>query len=277
MSGVDHGRGLVHRAHGVALRLFWKVVAPTHPRGWLDIHPVLDDAGKTAWLHCHGMERWHLPNIELTDVPVDLLGPAHGILMAITGYMKCEKPIDADETIGGYFNGDGQAVVHRATLRQSPTDMPGHGGMLRVVDLGVPVDAGFPYRLFAVHLVSIASGTGRAVQREALLRRATEIHPGRSRTAPAAIEEAGTNPNNYFAWQDLGLALADQGRDDEAITLLEQAVARWPEGARGFAQHLRKEIEAGNAPPAAANRVSRFWMEVDVDSVAARIHQSWPA
>jgi hypothetical protein len=266
---------LLHEFHGVLLRWFWRLVAPGHPRGWLDIHPVLDDAGTVAWLHCHGMERWNLPKIEIRGVPQDLLGAAHGILMAIAGYMKAEKRIAPDENIGGYFNGEGQAVVHRATMRQSPAPTPAHENMLCVVDLGEPADAGFPYRLFAVHLITMASGSSDAAKRESLLRRAVEIYPGKSSEASSDLEQSATNPNNFFGWSELGFALADQGRDEEAIAAFEQSVGRWPAGASKNAELFRQEIASGGLPPADKSRISRFWVDLDIPAVTAKVQEGW--
>lgn len=271
------GPAFSHRLHGALLRLFWKIVAPSHPRGWLDLHPVLDDAGSTAWLHCHGMERWDLPNLEICDVPQDLLGPGHGILMAIAGYMRQEKAIKPDETIGGHFNGEEQAVVHYATLRRPPEPQPGHENALRVVDIGEPATSRFPRRLFAAHLVTMASGLRSAKRREGLLRRAKEIHPGTSLTSPADPEESTTNPNNFFAWLDWGFALADLNREEEAISAFEEAVARWPCGATKNAEMFREGIAAGQLPPPEQSAVSRFWSDLDVGAVSARVQSAWPA
>lgn len=196
--------------------------------------------------------------------------------MSITGYMKQEKAIGPDETIGGHFNGEEHAVVHYATLRRPPEPQLGHESALRVVDLGEPATSGFPRRLFAAHLVTMASGLSSAARRESLLRRATEIRPGTSLTSPDDPEEASTNPNNFFAWLDLGLALADLNREAEAISAFEQAVARWPCGATRNAEILREGIAAGRLPPPANSAVSRFWSDLDVAAVSAKVRSAWP-
>ena len=47
----------IHFARGSAVRLFYRIAAPTHPRGWLDFHCVDENnAEHTLWIHRHGME-----------------------------------------------------------------------------------------------------------------------------------------------------------------------------------------------------------------------------
>lgn len=254
---------LVHRMHGVALRLFWRIAAPGHPRGWLDLHPILDETGHFAWLHCHGMERWNLPNIEIVDVPVDLLGPAHGILLALTGYIKSEKCIRPDENIGGCFQSENQTVAHFATARRSPCTEVGHSSFLRFVDCGAPVEAGFPYRLFSAHLVAISEGYRNPRKREWFLRRATEIYPGGDEDPPTELDAATENPNNYFAWQGLGFCLVEQGRTDEGIKALKRASACWPLGGETDAKSIREAISNQQLPPPEEDPVSKFWCELD--------------
>lgn len=266
-----HDHGLMgHTIHGAAVRLLWKVISPRHPRGWLDIHPVVDPDGQTAWVHCHGMDRWKLPDIEFRDVPLDLLGPAHGILMAITGYMKSTSPIAADETIGGYFSGHDQPVVHRATVRRPPDPAPGHENVLRIVDLDEPATARFPCRLFAAHLIGLADTAKDSHAQERLFRRATEIYPGGKGENPEDVSESANNPNNYVAWHGLGIALADLGRANEATAAFEQAIVRWPFGANDFAQYVRDQIRAGRWPAGPDDPTTRFWSTVDIPAVVAK-------
>lgn len=277
-TAAEHPKpGLLHRFHGATVRLLWRVIAPKHPRGWLAMHPVLDDRGATAWLHCHGMERWGLPNLEIRDVPVDLLGPAHGILMSVTGYVRLERKIAPDESIGGYFNGSEQAVVHNATLRRSPEPQSGHEELLCIVDGGEPATAGFPYRLFATHLITMANGYRDPARREALLRRATEIYPGTCLESPEDLEQSVTNPNNFFAWQDLGFSLSDQGREEEAMDAFLQAVARWPLGGKRTKDLFRDGIASGEVPPPDKSSISRFWLKLDLPKAVAEVQANWPA
>jgi hypothetical protein len=260
---------LIHKIHGTALRLFWRIIAPGHPRGWLDIHPIMENSGETAWLHCHGMERWELPNIEMVDVPIDLLGPAHGILLALTGYMKSEKPIGPNENIGGFFHSDEQIVAHEATARQSPRDEEGHTDLIRFVDVGEPAEAGFPRRLFTAHLIAIGNDYKNPRKSEWYYRRATEIYPGGDDEPPVELDAAAENPNNYFGWQSLGYCLVEQGRYEEGIDAFRRAVAHWPLGGETDAQAVRDAIAEDRLPPADEDVVSEFWCNLDAQSIRA--------
>jgi hypothetical protein len=216
------------------------------------------------------MERWNLPNIEFRDVPLDLLGPSHGILMAITGYMKSTRPIAPDETFGGHFNAREQPVAHYGMMRRPPDPEPGHENILRVVDLDEPATARFPYRLFAAHLISMADNEKHPERHAALFRRATEIYPGSGGTNPEDMSAASTNPNNYVAWHGLGIALGDLGRSEEAIVAFEQAILRWPFGATDFARYVREQIRTGQWPVAGDHPTTVFWSTVDVSAIVAK-------
>lgn len=99
------------------LRWMYRILAPRHPRGWLDIHALVSetDPNILCSVHCHGMARWNLPNIEIVNVPGDLGGYAHGILCDITGYMRAQRPIKPDENLGGLFVSKQQIVPHQCT------------------------------------------------------------------------------------------------------------------------------------------------------------------
>jgi hypothetical protein len=287
------------------LRYFYRIVDPQHPRGWLEIHAVFErEDEQTYWVHCHGMERWGLANIELVGVPVDLGGYAHGLLYEIVGYMKKVKPIAADETFGGQFISEGQHALHLASMRAAPDghsashdgrfqvpagyDLGGtcsfveredqafrrraglSPGLLRVVDLDEPAASGFAPRLFAAHLCALAIETGNPVEREQLCRRATEVFSGSLDAPPAAAFKKGDNENNFVAWEILGDALFDQGRDAEGLECLEEAVARCP----AWAGEYRGAVLTAFADQPEAREKDprvRFWNELDVDSVRKKV------
>jgi hypothetical protein len=265
------------KLHGAALRLLYRVLAPRHPRGWLDFHAIHEGEGPnpTLWIHCHGMERWSLPNVEMVGVPSDLRGYAHGILMDVTGYMKLEKRMSADENFSGLFVSADQMVFHMGTVRNAPERDAGHAA-LRVVDLEQPASAGFPYRLVAAHLLALAERSSSGTRREQLYRRATEIFPGEF----LSEEETG-NPDmpgydaqkmqlrtNLAAWDGLGLTIASGGRYEQGFAAFEQAIARCPAWGRWFKKQVTAEI--GKSFPPKEHPVSRFWLELDVDAVRAR-------
>ena len=241
------------------LKWFYRITAPRHPRGWLDFHAVGEEEDATGlWIHCHGMERWDLPNLEIVDVPYDLRGFAHGIMFDLVGYMKDVKPIRPDENFGGaWVGGDEQPVHHAGTMRMAP-ERDGHVGMLRIVDEGEELGAGFPRRLFAAHMIALAYNMRDPVRQEALFRRTIEMWPGQ----PAESETGyrfGDNPNNFFAWNGLGDALCDQGRIEEGLAALREAVSRCPDWARDFAKFVRETTD----PQGHGDPRFKFWSAID--------------
>jgi hypothetical protein len=254
------------------VRLLWKVLAPRHPRGWLDVHAVWEDAAKTLWIHCHGMERWGLPNVEIVGVPVELSGYVHGLLMHVTGYMKSQKPIWADENLGGKFVSDDQLVIQTATARRSPDAHGAHSGMLRIVDLGEPVESGLPRRLLASYLIATADASKSDEKKIELLRQAVRVFPGDANDPSIEPEGRGpANPNDYFGWENLGTLLCETGKVTEGIRCLEEAVARWPSGARGFSKHVYELHAMGEVPPPEKSPATKFWLTLNVDSVCQKV------
>jgi len=231
---------------------------------------MLEDDGSKAWLHCHGMEKWNLPNIEFMDVPRDLLGYGHGIMLSIVGYMKSVKSINENENLGGMFTSENQSAIHQCTMRRSPESDSEHRNMLRVVDLGQDASARFPYKLFAAHLISVADEEKILGKREWLYRKAIEIYEGSSHSSALPEDEHWQNPNNYFAWEGLGMALVDAGRVREAIKCFERAAVRWPIGAQALRNHLVQQISNGALPPADQNECSRFWNDFKIEEILAK-------
>jgi hypothetical protein len=262
------------RLHGGAIRLLYRVITPRHPRGWLDFHAFGEDAG-TLWIHCHGMERWQLPNLEMIGVPVDLRGPAHGLLCEMLGYMRTVKPMNADENFGGNFvGGEQQAVVHLGTLRPVPDRDAAHVNLLRVVDYKQPTDAGFPAKLMATHLCALADVAKSPREAERLVRRAVEIFPGDFAADVSGAEDAADflgeiqHETNLYGWERLGTCLAGLGRFDEAIACYEQAVARCPAWGRHYATFFLGQ--AGASLPD-QHPIMRFWAGLDADAVRRRV------
>ncbi len=219
------------------------------------------------------MERWNLANVEFMDVPVDLSGYAHGLLMSLTAYMKSVKAIHPDESLGGVFVAEDQSVIQLATARRSPPPHdPGHEDLLRIVDIGDPAESRFPCRLFASYLIVTAERTKNPAKKIQLLRQATRIYPGDPTSPSEAPPENGReNPNNYVGWKNLGTTLCEEGHLPAGISCLERAVALWPAGARDFAAFVRKGIAAGEIPAPEKNPISRFWMEMDISATCLKV------
>ena len=248
------------------LNWYYRIAAPNHPRGWLEFHAVSEDGDPPRrWVHCHGMERWDLPNLEIVDVPDDLIGYAHGIIFELVGYMKNEKPIRADENFGGaWVDSAEQPVYHSGTMRRAPA-RDGHAGLLRIVDEEEPLESGFPTRLFAAHMSALGFNMRNPRQQEELFRRIIAFWPGQAAAAGDVGFTYGENPNNYVAWFGLGEALCDQGRFDEGFEALREAVARSPGWAADFAGYLRENTSQEERAELSGDPRHQFWSELETD------------
>jgi len=252
------------KLHGVLVRLFYRIFAPSHPRGWLDFHCVGEDSPgeERYWIHCHGMERFGCPDLEIVDVQHDLTGFAHGIMFEILGYMKGGKKVLPDENMGGCFVSQHQTVLHLCTFRLSDREGNGSGNKtLRVVDQGAPLESGFPAKLFAAHLHALASTVKDPAKQVDMMEKAVRIHPGEASSASGDPNQAEENPGNFFCWELLGNACCDLGREDDGLRALRTARDRWPWGAAQTAKAICEQIEQGNLPPAEKDARARFWLE----------------
>jgi hypothetical protein len=271
---------MVH-LHSTLLRFVYRILTPRSPRGWIDFHAVQegDLAKNFLWIHTHGMERWNLPNLEIVNVPYDLRGPAHGLLCELLDYMKSAKAMKPDENFGGQFvGGEQQTAWHVGTTRNAPSRDPLHTGFLRIVDYGESSTSGFPFKLFAAHLCALAGVSRNPRKREELYRRAIEIFPGGFLSEGEGVSaETGRIDlqtlqlkTNIAGWEGLANTLADQGRNEEAIACLEQAIARCPSWGRDFAKFVKDSVEGGFSDNP-EHPLARFWNHVDVDSVRLKI------
>jgi hypothetical protein len=221
------------------------------------------DRSDTLWIHTHGLEKLGCHEIEFVGVPTALRGYAHGMLFDIMGYMREVKPIEADEHFGGHLAHPGQRVAHFATTRRiDRPDDPEHDGFLRFVDRDRSADGGFPRRLFAAHIASLAERERSPKTRERLARLALQTYPGSAeewRTEP----EVERNPGNWLAWEVLGHALYD-GRDErEGERCFEEVIERCPAAAVRISEIYREGVAAGALPPADIDPRSRFWLSLD--------------
>lgn len=216
------------------------------------------------------MERWGLPDVEIVGVPSDLGGYAHGLLMHVIGYMKTQRPIRADENFGGKFVFDEQIVIQTATARRSPNTGE-HAGTLRIVDYGESPESGLPRRLLSSYLIATAEAPRSPERKIELLRLAVRVFPGDPKEPSREPEGEGpTNPNGYFGWENLGTVLCESGGVSEGIRCLEEAVARWPSGARGFSNHVRELHARGEVPQPEKSPLTKFWLSLDTDAVCQK-------
>lgn len=236
------------------LKLFYRLTEPSNPRGWIDVN-VTDIGAEpgTVNVYTEGMDRYGLANLEIIDIPFDLRGYAHGILFGIIGYMKNEKPILADESMGGSLWFAEPLVYQFCTARKSPDQ---RRNLLRIVDLNASVTTGFPRKLFASYLNGYAAEASDK-KAEQMLRQSVEIYPGGGEDIDTEPTE---NPNNYSAYYLLGDTLCNRGAIDEGLRHLKTAT----EGSRKFREFMSGEIAAaiarGELPPADSDPRSKFWL-----------------
>ena len=238
---------LINWIHGWMIRLMYRVLAPGHPRGTTDMHAVHEDAcGETLWLHTHGLRRHGLSEIELSGVPVALKGYAHGFLFEIMGYMKSQKPISADEDVGGAFYGDSQRVYHAATARLvQRTNDSQHDGYLRFVDKGETADSGFPSKLFATHLAAAADDAKEPGKAESLARQSLALWDG-------SADDSRTmefNRGNWLAWDILGHSLCYQGKIDEGLDCFRTMARNCPDAVRRTREIILEMAKDLQQPP----------------------------
>lgn len=255
-------------------RLLYRVLAPKHPRGRTDMHAVLEEnGGDTLWIHTHGMGALGFLEIELTGVPVEMRGYAHGILFDLMGYMAGVKPIQPDEDIGGTFVDQSQRIVHYATARlvKRPDDSK-HTSLLRFVDYHCDVDSGFAPRLFAAHIAALADRERAAGRRETMSRLSIRAYCG-SPEEWRREAEAERNPGNWLAFEILGHALCDQGRTDEGIQSFSEVTKRCPDAALRIANIYEDAIHHGHLPPPDKDARSRFWTSLDRSTLKADLEK----
>lgn len=258
------------RLTGTATRLYRRFFQPEDPHGWADYHCVEQPDGY-FWIHTHGLRRWRLPELEFTDVPHDMRGHAHQLMFAIVENLKAAVATRAVGDIEGVFSVPGQNFRQMATLRPSPREDSRHCNIMRVVDWDRPVESGFPARLFAAHIAAWAELAGDPAQKEAMCRRALAIFPGYflEMTAGADIDPRNVDITdlqhraNLSVYLSLADALFVQGRANEAVGYLEEAIARcpgWAQTQRGYlvGKYRRKDA------------FMNFWRDADIAEICAR-------
>ena len=239
------------------VRFIYRIIAPGHPRGRVQIHAVPDKSPGTLWIRTHGMNKYGLDEVEFVAVPTELRGYAHGLLFEIIGYMKSRMPILADQSIGGLWLSEDQPAYHNATARLAlrPGD-PDHSRALRFVDHEAPVTAEFPGRLFSAHISGIAAQAGSATQREKLFWIACRLATDSDQID---TDDPRDNINNWVAWEGLGSALCDLGRIAEGIYCLSTAAERSTKSMRSLACLFRMAIDEGELPAVDSDPRSLFW------------------
>lgn len=239
------------------IKFLYRLITPKHPRGWIDV--IYETYEKNdeilAKVFTKGMSRWKLNDLEIIDVPQSLIGYAHGILFELTGYMKNQQPINADENFGGFLIHNNQRLVNYATFRNS-------GESLRIVDFETNLESGFPKKLFASYLIEGSIKTKNPAKQEHEIKKAIEIFDSIDTIGEKKIESAfknGHNVNNYAAFDRLGDILLDRG-DNKGWDFIYQAISRCPNYAKELSNDINKEFN-GNYP--SDDERFKFWGELD--------------
>ena len=257
------------RLAGTATRLYRRYFQPDDPHGWADYHCVEEPDGR-FWIHTHGLRRWRLPELEFTGVPHDMRGHAHQLMFAIIEELKPAVATRAVGDIEGVFAAPGQNFRQMATLRPALREDTRHRNILRIVDWDRPVESGFPARLFASHIAAWAELADDPAQKEAMCRRALAIFPGYflEMTAGADIDPHKTDMSdlqhraNLSAYLSLAGALFAQGRADEGIGYLEEAIARCPGWGQVHRAWLTGKYRRKDA-------FMNFWRDADIAEICA--------
>lgn len=247
------------RLAGVAspswVRWFYRITAPRHPRGWVEFR--LLESGGLPLLRTDGLSRKGLPELEMLDPPADLLGPVHGIFMALMdGIARSARPAQSGETMGGKFVSQDQTYLETCRLRNV-----GAGSdpvTLRICDLDDDGNAA-PIHLIATHLCSLAE-SAKSDEKLRLLTRATEIYPKVVASSEAPLDKWAVNPNNFAAWEGLGNEFAERGDAHKAIQCWRTAVALWPAGGLQLSKELCARLSDGRLR--AEESVRQFWCEL---------------
>lgn len=254
------------------LKIFWRIFSPGHPRGYIDVFAEETDIGYRAYTK--GMKRFDLPDIEIVNIPIeyDLAGYGHGILFSFIGYMmrakKQNKYIRNGENAGGMFVHDEQTTLHACTIRSSPKISEDGNRVFRIVDIGESLESGFPKKLFAAHLIALASKMKDPKEAETLYRKAIAIYPGtRSYTYLEKTDFVlSNNYNNYDAWRGLGDCLGEQNRHDEALNAYKEAVVRCPQWAEEFTAILVDEM-SDSIPESDERKIWDYLTSLDFEAM----------
>ena len=249
------------------LNLFYRIVAPNHPRGWLEFHSV-EENGK-LWIHSHGMEKWKLPNIEFKDIPIELSGFAHGIAMELTNYLKNTKVINSGEHLGGHLVSENQIAIHYASFhkieRKGDTK---HSGLLRIVDYKQDLNSGFPFKLFSAHLISLSELKKNPHSRIELLEKAIKIYPVQYADMDEIEKEYeyGMNLNNFSAYWAIGDAYLDMN-DLKGFEYIENAIAKCPSWAKAFINDFQSQKESMLDNNIKQDPRIKFWNEMNITKI----------
>ena len=257
------------RLKGGMSRFFTRMLNSGDPRGWGNYH-IVPESGGTLWVHAHGLDNFDLPDLEFAGVPGDLRGAAIDLMLALVRHGKLNQHLDVDGNFSGTLSGNEPGFLQTGTLRATNHGDAEHRGLLRVVDRGEPMGAGFPARLFAAHMAARAEEISSVKKRLKMYRRALEIFPGDPAPMDMRIDESAAGrdmtelqqTSNLAARIGLSYALLERGKREEGVQVLEQAIAFCPGWAR---QYQPEVVDSGN------DIYARFWGDADIGEICGRL------
>ena len=257
------------RLKGGVSRFFTRMFNANDPRGWGDYH-IVPESGGTLWVHTHGLDNFNLPDLEFEGVPTDLRGAATELMLSLVRNAKTEMHLELDVDFKGALSDEDADFLQVGTLRATNHGDAEHRGLLRVVDKGEPMGAGFPARLFASHLAARAEDVSSAKKREEMCRRALEIFPGEPAPQDMRVDESGDGwdmtelqqISNLGARIGLADALLDRDKREEGLRVLEEAIAFCPGWAR---QYQPEAADGGN------DFHARFWADANITAICDRL------
>lgn len=220
---------------------------------------VLPDGGHFT-VTSFGLREAGLPEVEIIGCPARLCEVASNLVSQIaTNGLKEPASLASGKIIGSRFVSSDQPLLEVLRLTKVETQLP----TLRVVDLQDDAQ-GFPHRLVATHLCASAGMSRRDSLR--LLLVSVEVWPKEKMASNAALADFELNPNNFWAWIDLGTALAHANQTDNAIVHWKTAVCMWPRGGKLYASKMLSKSQPD--PGWNGNAFSHhFWASVSNDNI----------
>jgi hypothetical protein len=214
---------------------------------------VFPEGGRCT-VRSSGLAEAGLAEVEITDCPLRLQDVASNLVLqiALNGRDTPESVADG-KVIGGCFTRPDQPVIEVFRLARMSADSLA----LRIVDVD-DRDGMFPHHLVATHLCAAAGRSRDDALR--LLLVSIEVWPKEKAASNAQLGDYELNPNNFWAWIDLGTIFSDAERTSDAIAHWKTALSMWPRGGKLYA---RRMVTRGSP-----NRATRdFWQSVTTDAI----------
>lgn len=214
--------------HTRLVKLFYRVVARKHPRGWIEIDwEELPD--KRFRLFSEGLERFQLPDLEILDCPPNqhILGYCHGIMCVATGALKASQEegrlINSNETIDLREHEEEPS----ATVRM----VQSRPGLMRLEDARNK-SGDFPTIAVTNYILNAAEGMRSPQSAIQAINLAIELEAGdftyeEIHSTEDEFDEV-LELSNARAYYILSAALEALGNKKEAVEALDKAIARAP-------------------------------------------------